>query len=284
MLQWSPISLLLAQSTRVSSSHQQEKICLIAVSTGLSQSSITTERKAGCVLFSFHFGEWASIFQILLLSSWWSSGHTPLLGPRRKRKLCVPLLAEEYPNILLLIHHDELKELFEVDTKSTCKKTPEPDEIVFHFRNFITEFTTAIELGFGEMDPDMTAKYLFANYTSGEKAAIVSRYQQKTGDYKKALKDTKGIEARYIENQTGVEDFCFLLKAKRELIAVKKSTFATLAAYLGDIKRARLYSFDTPERRARGRHYYTYSFKHQKLRDRIIFENYNAFGRIDKLR
>eukprot|EP00980_Cylindrotheca_fusiformis_P002302 scaffold535_cov65-Cylindrotheca_fusiformis.AAC.4 len=178
--------------------------------------------------------------------------------------------------------HDELKAFFEVDTKSICKKTPEPDETVFHFRNFVTEFPTgrAKEQGFEEMDPNMTAKYLFANYMSGERVAIVSRFQQKTGEYSRALNDIKGIKARYIDGQTGIQDFCFLLKAKRELVAVKISTFATLAAYLGDAKRARFYSLDTPERRAKGFHYFAYSFKNQKLRDRIIFENYNAFGKI----
>eukprot|EP00980_Cylindrotheca_fusiformis_P026187 scaffold15497_cov117-Cylindrotheca_fusiformis.AAC.14 len=180
--------------------------------------------------------------------------------------------------------YDELKAFFEVDTKSICKKSPEPDETVYHFRNFLTEFTSAKEKGFEEMDPNMTANYLFADFTSGEKVAIVSRYHQHTGDYIRALKDIKGIEARYIENQTGAEDFCFLLNAKREVIGDKRSTFVTLAAYLGDVKRARLYSFDTPERRKRQGHYFAYSFENQKLRDRIVFENYNAFGKIDKLR
>eukprot|EP00980_Cylindrotheca_fusiformis_P029089 scaffold22714_cov155-Cylindrotheca_fusiformis.AAC.6 len=181
--------------------------------------------------------------------------------------------------------YDELKAFLEVDTKSICKETPKPDETVFHFRNYVVEMPeNAIRLGYEEMDPNMTANHLFANYTSGEKVAIVSRFQQNAGKYMKALNYTKGIEARYIDNQTGVEDFCFLLKAKREVIAVRESTFATLAAYLGDVKRARLYSLDTPERRARGWHYFAYSFKNKELRDRLIFENYNTTGEIEKMR
>eukprot|EP00980_Cylindrotheca_fusiformis_P020435 scaffold7489_cov96-Cylindrotheca_fusiformis.AAC.2 len=175
--------------------------------------------------------------------------------------------------------YDELRAFFEVDRKSICKKAPEPDENVFHFRNFITEMPReAIIKGFEELDPNMTARYLFANYTSGEKVAIVSRFEQNTAKYERALKDIKGIKARYIKHQTGDQDFCFLLKAKKELIGVKDSTFALVAGYLGDAKRVRLYSFDTPERRAVDRHYFAYSFENEKLRDRMIFENYNSTG------
>eukprot|EP00980_Cylindrotheca_fusiformis_P002315 scaffold535_cov65-Cylindrotheca_fusiformis.AAC.17 len=175
--------------------------------------------------------------------------------------------------------YEELRAFFEVDRTSICRKAPEPDETVFHYRNFITEMPdAAIRKGFEELDPNMTARYLFANYTSGEKVAIVSRFEHNTEKYKRALKDIKGIKARYIDGQTGDQDFCFLLKAKKELIGVKDSTFALVAGYLGDAKRVRLYSFDTPERRAVDRHFFAYSFENKKLRDRMIFENYNTTG------
>eukprot|EP00980_Cylindrotheca_fusiformis_P008451 scaffold1786_cov138-Cylindrotheca_fusiformis.AAC.9 len=179
------------------------------------------------------------------------------------------------------VMYDELKAFFKVDTERICKKIPEPDETVFHYRNFATEIPkVAITGGFEEMGPNMTANSLFKNYTSGEKVAIVSRFRQNAGPYLRALKDIKGIKAHYVNRQTAEQDFCYLLKAKKELVGGKRSTFALVAGYLGDAKRARLYSWNTRARRAKGVHYYAYTFENKQLRDRLVFENYDSAGHI----
>jgi hypothetical protein len=52
----------------------------------------------------------------------------------------------------------------------------------------------------------------------------------------------RGLIVRIVTNQTGVQDFCFLQSAQKELVGVAKSTYVRWAAYLGNATRARLYA------------------------------------------
>lgn len=83
----------------------------------------------------------------------------------------------------------------------------------------------------------------------GDKVAITTRFGGKHVDpYVTALKQ-RGITARVITNQSAVEDFCFLLSAKKELAGTFKSTFVRFAALLGEMERVELYYLNYPGRK-----------------------------------
>ena len=172
------------------------------------------------------------------------------------------------------IYHN-LREFFQLDEKTNCKLIPEVNETVLHLRNFIAEMPRRGKgLGFEELDPIRAASELFANHQSGDKVAIISRMDNNIDKYKEAL-EMKGLKVRYIQGQTGNEDFCFLIKAKKEIIGQTRSTFGYWASILGNMKHARLYSVDTPNTRRRDVHYYSYNFTNLQLKNRIIYENYS---------
>eukprot|EP00980_Cylindrotheca_fusiformis_P005480 scaffold1169_cov120-Cylindrotheca_fusiformis.AAC.30 len=102
--------------------------------------------------------------------------------------------------------HDELKDFLTVDEEAICRQIPDPDEAVFHLLNFIEEFPgeIGIEKGYEEANPNLTATQLFADFEAGYKVAITSRFQENTDEYITALREHKGTEARYIQNQTDV--------------------------------------------------------------------------------
>lgn len=54
----------------------------------------------------------------------------------------------------------------------------------------------------------------------------------------------KGIQIRLIDNQTGVQDFCFMTKAQKELVGKEFSTFMRWSSLLGNATLSRLYSLD----------------------------------------
>lgn len=99
---------------------------------------------------------------------------------------------------------------------------------------------------FDEASPNQTASQLFGHLQPGDKVAITSRYiNNLTLDYVRAL-EHRGLQVRVISNQTGIQDFCFLKRAQKELVGSSMSTFARWAAILGDAQRVQLYVTDTP--------------------------------------
>jgi hypothetical protein len=173
---------------------------------------------------------------------------------------------------------DELRKFFVVDEDAICRLVPDPDENVLHLRNFLVEMPNGAgrKLGFEELNANKTATKIFANYKPGDKVAIISRFEEKTDEYIDALKELKGIEARYIKGQTGNQDFCFLMKAQQEVIGQKLSSFANWASILGKAKKVRLYSVDSEYTRAKQRHFYNFTWNVKELRERIVYENYKA--------
>ena len=100
-------------------------------------------------------------------------------------------------------------------------------------------------LGFTELSPSRTANELLQHLQPGDKVAITTRFRGYYADqYVKALQG-RGIQARLITGQEGVEDFCFLAKAQREVIGNVVSSYARWAAILGNASTARLYILDT---------------------------------------
>jgi hypothetical protein len=120
---------------------------------------------------------------------------------------------------------------------------------VQHFRNFVTEVGAKGVNLFGEFlesSPEQTASQLFGHLQPGEKVAITSRFVNNlTLEYVRAL-EHRGLQVRVISNQTGLQDFCFLKRAQKELVGSSMSTFARWAAILGDAQRVQLYVTDAP--------------------------------------
>lgn len=100
--------------------------------------------------------------------------------------------------------------------------------------------------------------------------AILSRFSAKEEQpYIDAMKQ-RGLQVRFIDGQTGVQDFCFLKSAQKEVIGTALSTYVFWAGILGNASNVRLYMLDTPEQR-RGLPI-DYVWKHPDLKDRFRFE------------
>ena len=95
-------------------------------------------------------------------------------------------------------------------------------------------------MGFTEIGPNRTANSLFRHLGAGDRVAITSRFQDGLQPYIDAL-ERRGIQTRAVTGQSGMEDFCFLLHAKKEIVGVTKSTFFAWAALLGNATTIRAY-------------------------------------------
>lgn len=172
------------------------------------------------------------------------------------------------------IIYDDLRNFFALDENANCKTRPYPNETVLHVRNYIAEMPKrGMGLGFEELDSIRTATELFAEHEPGENVAIISRMNTNIQKYIDVL-EMKGLKVRYITGQTGNEDFCFLAKASKEIIGTTRSTYAYWAGIIGDAKKVRLYSIDTPQTRRAGKHYYSYNYTNPELKERFSYENY----------
>ena len=197
-------------------------------------------------------------------------------------------------------YYDDFRELLTFDELACCNLVPGADESVFvsevkstdtillqmhvpvsngshfmshlhlnlyqHFRNYITEMPKQWKRkGFIELSPNRTANELFQHLQPGEKVAIVSRFQSPhTLAYADALKE-RGLEIRSISNSTGVEDFCFLMKTKRELAGPSQSTYCFWSAFLGNATTNWLYSISS------NRKHLQYNWIHPEIRSRMRF-------------
>lgn len=115
-----------------------------------------------------------------------------------------------------------------------------------HFRHFSKELSKEEQQsrGFEELDPHRVATELMGHLKAGQKVAITTRFDTSAvQEYVRAMEQRR-LQVRVISGQTGVQDFCFLLRTKQELMGVAKSTYARWAAYLGDAERVQLYALD----------------------------------------
>jgi hypothetical protein len=150
-------------------------------------------------------------------------------------------------------YFERLKDLFEFETNNPdcCKTRVDPDESVFHFRNFIGEMRKAWRLGFEESSANKTANELFGNLNAGDKIAITSRFPDKgVQEYVDQFKE-RGIEARVISGQSPEHDFCFLMSAEKEMAGMAMSTYSIWAGYLGNASSVKMYSVQSPSRVSR---------------------------------
>jgi hypothetical protein len=128
------------------------------------------------------------------------------------------------------------------------------------------------ELGFQELSPNQTAAELFGHLQPGDKVAIVSRFGIEHGKpYIDALEE-RGLQVRLVEGQSGMQDFCFLMRAQRGMVGMAISTFFMWAALLGECRCITAYSVDTDYRRQMfGDGHVTYNFTHPTLAGRFEF-------------
>jgi len=135
----------------------------------------------------------------------------------------------------------------------------------------------AVKKGFMELDPNQTAVELFGHLNAGDKVAIVTRFADDESEYVtsyvRAL-ESRGLKVRLIRGQTGVEDFCFLMSATKEIIGVAVSTYLVWAGLLSDtVQRVLAYSLESTERADTGRDVFIhYNWTHPELQRRIQFQ------------
>lgn len=154
----------------------------------------------------------------------------------------------------------------------------------------------AAKLGFEELSPKKIATELFSNLSSGDTVAIATR-QIENDNENDDVEGSNGrvssldmivgnmtqrnVTTRLVTGQTGVQDFCFLMNAQRDLVGTMRSSFVRWAAYLGNNNTqavARLYTLDSPGLRSkRGASYIrsrNVTWKNDELRRRIRHELY----------
>ena len=96
--------------------------------------------------------------------------------------------------------------------------------------------------GFKEVTANQTAHELLGHLQPGENVGIVTRFPQADDvqEYVTVLQQERKFQVRVIQNHTNdIQDFCFMVKAKRGLVGTAKSTFVKWAGYIGpSIERA----------------------------------------------
>lgn len=187
------------------------------------------------------------------------------------------LLSESLENTMVVDQYlDHLRNLFQFDFGSCCgDQSPDEDEVVLHFRNFITELPGS-DSGLEDVSPRQTAEVLLQHLGKGDKVAITTRvHNEQLQRYVDAL-TSRGLQVRVIEGQSGPQDFCFLLQSKKELVGNFQSTFVFWAAMLGHTQMILLYTRDSPRLRERCgsslnimKRRFLYNWTHTDLKDRL---------------
>mmetsp|Transcript_7901 Transcript_7901/g.19055 ORF Transcript_7901/g.19055 Transcript_7901/m.19055 type:complete len:495 (-) Transcript_7901:357-1841(-) len=184
-------------------------------------------------------------------------------------------------------YYTQIREMMTFDNAKCCNRLPEPNEYVFHYRNYQSELprTRAYDMGFAELSPQKTAKELFGHLKKASsagvaaKVAITTRIPNQVARNQVEALEQEGVQAYLVEDQTGVEDFCFLKESQKELVGNARSTFVFWAGLLGTVPKARLYHVDNWGLRNRHPNFYerfTYNWTHPELKERIHFELYQA--------
>lgn len=154
---------------------------------------------------------------------------------------------------------------------------PYDDEVVLHVRSFEKEYKV---VGFHEMEPKQVANELFQPYYHNVSIpiALVSKDLDVLDNYEKELRIKGFTTIRKVSGLNGMEDFCFLMKAKYHLIGMKMSTFASWAGILSNATKVRLYAMDSKytRRNIQLREFLLkhYQFHNQRLQQQIQFETY----------
>lgn len=171
--------------------------------------------------------------------------HGQIYNKASKRNISIPFLyANRIQDMDPLndMFYNQLKSFFRFNYKACCKIRAEPDESVFHFRNFKQEMPKKWNsLGFHEASPEKAATKLFGHLKEGEKVVIVTRFSGKSAqEYVDAFR-SRNLTVRVVDGQHGTQDFCLLMSAQKEIIGTKISTYLLWAGYLGNATRVVAY-------------------------------------------
>lgn len=174
-------------------------------------------------------------------------------------------------------YYHKIREFFQFDygRSECCKpdlKPPDPDESVFHFRNFKTELPSFLQARFPELGPNQVAKDLFGHLPRGSKVAIISRFVDDNVHQHVEAFEKRGLQVRVITGNSGEQDFCFLMSAEKEIVGSSRSTFFYWAGLLGKAKTIRLHTALSVNQTVSGtsKSYY----KPEELRGRFVFSNH----------
>lgn len=183
-------------------------------------------------------------------------------------------------------YYNEIRQLFNFNEGSCCQARseagddsnsidpPYDDEIVLHVRMFEREI---LGMGFHELNPKQIATLLFTRYDFNRSIAIVSREQ--STEYVSELRQRGFVKIRQVHLKTPMEDFCFMMRTKYHLIALKMSTFAAWAGLLSNATKLRFYSVNSTYTRRSSmadgllNHY---QWKNNDLKQRIDYEIYEV--------
>lgn len=153
--------------------------------------------------------------------------------------------------------YQEIRSLFEFNHRNCCREKAQPDEMVWHFRNFATDIQRpAVLQQHLELSPLDTARILLLPDSPQDnnnrsripkQIAIISRFTNEELDhYVEALQQRQQHsqgQIRVLRGQTGVQDFCLALSAFY-LVGMTTSTYALWAGILGNATTVRWYSVD----------------------------------------
>ena len=142
---------------------------------------------------------------------------------------------------------DDLADIFTFNHNECCLEIPHKDETVLHIRGFDVEMPQAYDKkGWRELDPIQTSNNLLQHLNAGDKVAIIGRFPDKIANFTATLQD-RGLQVRSITNQNGVQDFCFLKSATKEIIGGLRTTFFRTAALLNDqVANVTIYCYNQP--------------------------------------
>jgi hypothetical protein len=134
--------------------------------------------------------------------------------------------------------------------------------------------------GFEETSPNKTSNELLGHLNVGDKVAIVAKgTTEALRDYVPVL-EKRGLQVRVV-HQSGIQDFCFLKKAQKEIAGSAVSTYVRWAAFLGDAKRVQLYvldghgmrvDFKTKTNDCVSSMFENFSWTHPELKSRVQFK------------
>ena len=169
---------------------------------------------------------------------------------------------------------------FDVDNPDCCAVMADPDESVLHIRNFLIEMPRrGRRKGYEELSPHKVANELFGHLNAGDKVAFTSRLPAEYMiNYTTAL-EARGLKVRVTEGQNPMQDFCFLLSARKEFAGFSMSSYAVWAAYLGNATKSRVYSVKSPDRIARlgeDGYFFRYNWTDPTMQENVVFEEYNS--------
>jgi len=91
------------------------------------------------------------------------------------------------------------------------------------------------------------------------------------------LRESLGLSTRLITGNSGEQDFCFLLKAKNEIIGDMQSSFFHWAGLLGETKKCHAYRVENPNTNSIDPSF----FRNKDLGERFVFSTYVQNSTLD---